>query len=231
MLLLSAPSRRDAKHELFKANTLSAAVGLSVLLHTAGLAALLMSEVAPYWAPRFEVVEITLVPALVLDGAGANSASQAIPGESAVDVSTSSFLSLTHPDIAATTSSQNWSGNINAGRAFDLPIPDAFRPRTPALAFGALADQLDCFAAGISTRDASGRARHAHWPCASDDPPLRAHVTMPSPTYAAQAGEIGADSDYRTFKTIQPVFDESLFPDKVPEANRAFKDWFRGLFR
>jgi hypothetical protein len=40
-----------------------------------------------------------------------------------------------------------------------------------------------------------------------------------------------ADGDYRTFKTIQPIFDESLFPDKVPEGNRAFKGWFRGLFR
>jgi hypothetical protein len=231
MLLLSAPSRRDAKHGLFKANALSAAVGISVLIHTAGLAALLMPKVAPYSAPRLEIVEITLVPAQVLDGDGANNASQAIPGNSAFDVSTSSFLSLTHPDIAATTSSQNWSGSINAGRGFDLPMSDAFRSRTPALAFGALADQLDCFAAGISTRDASGRARHAHSPCASDDPMLRAHVTMPSPTSSWVAGEVGADSDYRTFKTIQPIFDESLFPDKVPDANRAFKGWFRGLFR
>jgi hypothetical protein len=236
MLRLTAPSRRGARHELLKANTLSAAAGTSVLVHTATLAALLIQEVAPYLPPRLEVVEITLVPAQVLDGARANSASEAIPGNSSVETLTQSFLSLTHPDMAARAPSPDWPGGINAGRSFDLPMSDAFGPRAPALALGALAlgalaDQLDCFAAGISKRDASGRSRRAHSPCASDDPRLRAHATMPTPTYAWVAGEVGADNDYRTFKTIQPIFDESLFPDKVPDANCAFKGWFRGLFR
>jgi hypothetical protein len=235
MLRLTAPSRRGARHELFKANTLSAGAGISVLVHTAAFAALLMQEVAPYSPPRLEVVEITLVPAEVLDGARANSASEAIPGDNSVEALTQSFLSLTHPDMAARAPSPDWPGGINAGRAFDLPfdlpMSDAFRPRTPAPALGALADQLDCFAAGTSKRDASAPSRRVHSPCASDDPRLRAHATMPSPTYAWVAGEVGADNDYRTFKTIQPIFDESLFPDKVPDANRAFKGWFRGLFR
>ena len=109
-------------------------------------------------------------------------------------------------------------------------MPDTFRPRTRALAFNTLANMLDCFAVGISTRDASGHEHGAHSPCALDDPLVRAHVTMPSPIYAAQASEISADNDYRTFKTIQPVFDESLFPDKVPEANRTLKRSISGWF-
>jgi hypothetical protein len=177
------------------------------------------------------VVEVTLVPAQVLDDARANSVSEAIPGDSSVEALTQSFLSLTQPDMAAKAPSPDWPGGINAGHASDLPSPDTFRSRAPALAFGALTAMLDCFAAGISTREASGRGRRAHSPCASADSLLGAHFMMPSPTYASRAGEVGADSDYRTFKTIQPIFDETLFPDKVPDANRAFKGWFRGLFR
>jgi hypothetical protein len=190
-----------------------------------------MLKVAPYSPPRLDVVEITLVPAQVLGSARANDpVSAGIPVDRQVDVSVSSFLSLTHPNIAAGRSSQNWPGSIDSGHAFDLPVPDTFKSRSPARAFDALANMLDCFAVG-ATRDASERSPRAHSPCASDDQLLRAHVTVPSLTYAAQAGEIGADSDYRTFKTIEPTFDESLFPDKVPDANRVLKRSIFGLFR
>jgi hypothetical protein len=41
---------------------------------------------------------------------------------------------------------------------------------------------------------------------------------------------LGTGDDYRTFKTIRPMFDESLFPEKKPQANRALEKWFMGLF-
>ena len=135
---LTAPSRRGARHELFKANTLSAAVGISVLVHTAALAAFLMQEVAPYSPPRLEVVEVTLVPAQVLDDARANSVSEAIPGDSSVEALTQSFLSLTHPDMAAkapSRASPGWrrqSPRITDMEASGVPsscaAPEASRP-------------------------------------------------------------------------------------------------------
>ncbi len=43
-------------------------------------------------------------------------------------------------------------------------------------------------------------------------------------------GALRTGVDYRAFKTILPLFDEALFPEKAPQANRALKQWFMGLF-
>jgi hypothetical protein len=48
---------------------------------------------------------------------------------------------------------------------------------------------------------------------------------------ASLASANSADSDYRTFKTIQPVFDESLLPQEIPPANRALESWIVRLLR
>jgi hypothetical protein len=46
----------------------------------------------------------------------------------------------------------------------------------------------------------------------------------------SNGGALRTGVDYRAFKTILPLFDESLFPEKAPQANRALKQWFMGLF-
>jgi len=210
-------------------HTLSAAVGASILAHTAAIGALLMVKPVPHLSPTLEIIEISLVPGHELGSARANNVLGEVPAESSVGVSVP--LSLVRPDVTATASSPNWSRSVNMGRSFDVPNLPTFGRQTQTHNFDTLATMLDCLAVGDSTRGASRRPRRAHPPCASDDPTLRAPAMTVLPTYAPRPSEIGADSDYLTFKASQSVFYESPLPDQVQQANRAFENWILGLFR
>ena len=223
--------RRGAKDKFRKVNTLSVAVGVSALVHTVAIGALLTLKPVPGSPAPVEIFEVSLVPDQVGGRPHPNNLSSAILGDRSADVSAVAFLSLTHPDVAATTSSPDWFRNVNAGRSFDVPVLPTFRSPTHAPAFDMLATMLDCLAVGGSTRGASGRSRPAHPPCASDDDPsLRARVMTLLPMYPSQPSETSAGIDYRTFMPSQSVFHESVFPDEVPPANRALEKWIVGLF-
>jgi len=201
---------------------LSAVVGVSVLAHMAAIGALVMLEPMPHSVPTVEMIEVSLVPQQALSSPRANNASGAIANASAV----APLLSL---DATALGSPPNWSSSLNISRSFDMPGLPAFKQRTHTRAFDTLATMLDCLAVGGSTREASGSSRRTHPPCTSDDPLLRGPVMTLLPTYASQPGS--TDNLYRTFKSSQSVFDESLFPDEVPPAIRALENWIIGLFR
>jgi len=217
---MSAPARKGAQAERHNAHRLSAIVGASALAHAAALGALLMSEPVPVFTPQ-EVIEISLVPE--------RAAPRAVAGDPRADGSAAAPSG--RPDVPASAASRDWLRGIGVGHAFAVPGPSSFGVHTPAPAFDTLAATHDCLATGRATGGGSGRARHPTWPCAWEDPPLRTFLTAQRPTDASRPNEVGADNDYRTFKTIQPLFDESLFPDKVPQANGALKGWFANLFR
>jgi len=226
-MLKSSTSPRSAKEE---SRALSAAVSVSVLAHAVALGTLLMLKPAQHLAPALQVIEISLVPDQAPDSLQANSLSGAAPGDGSAHVSVVPFLSLTRPEITATASSPDWSPSVDTARSIDAPRPPAFRPHTHALAFDTLATMLDCLAVGGSTH-AAGRSRRVHPPCGADDPVLRAPVLTFSQTSTSQPNEIGTDSDYRTFRPLQPVFYESVLPSEVAPANRAFENWIAGIFR
>ena len=90
---------------------------------------------------------------------------------------------------------------------------------------------LDCLTPGRSRRGESKRSLPAHPPCPSEYPFLRAPVMRDLPMDASQPSVKNSDSDYRTFETIQPLFDESLLHQEVPPANRALKNWIGRLLQ
>ena len=223
----STSSHRSAQEE---SRALSAAVSVSVVAHAVALGTLLMLKPVLHSAPPLAVIEISLVPDQAPGRLHANNPSGAPPGETAAEVSVAPFLSLTRPAVTRKASSPDWSRSVDTARSFDMPSLPTFRPHTHALVFDTLATMLDCLAIGGSTH-AAGRSRHLHPPCGSDDPPVRAPVSTFSQTSTSQPNEIGTDSDYRTFRPLQPVFYESVLPTEVAPANRAFENWIAGMFR
>jgi hypothetical protein len=189
------------------------------------IGALLMLKPAPPMAPPLETIEVWIEPEQALGRAYANNMYARIPADGSADVSAAPPLSPTHPNVAGNASLPNWS---RMDLAFDVPAFWTFRPRTQALAFDILAGMLDCLAVGGSARGASGRSRRVHPPCTSEYPLFRVSVPTVVPTDESQSSETNADSDYRTFKPIQPDFLESLFPEGVP--NHALKNGILGLF-
>ncbi len=213
-----APSHRNAKHGLRKVNALSAAAALfAVVAHAAAIGVLLTIRPQPYPAPREEMIEVSIEPEEAPDRHRSNGPSDAIAGDRRADAS-------------ATAGPSNGSGGVNAGYAFSVPARPAFELPAQSSLSDALRRMLDCLAQG-SNNEAAARRRDMRPPCLFAGLPLRAPV-MPS-TNGSESDENGvrAGDDYRHFKTERPMFDELLLPDKVPEANRALKSWFAGLFR
>jgi hypothetical protein len=200
------------------------------LAHAVAIGALLELKPVPPFAPTLEVIEISLVPEQTLATLGANNLSGTIPQDGSSGVSQMLLLSLTRPDVMSRASSPDWSHIANMGRSFDLPTRPQFAPHTHAPAFDTRAIVLDCLAVGGSMRQASGHSRGAQMPCAGD-PSLPAPVIGRLPTYASRPSENGADNDYRNFKPSRSVFNESLLPDEVPQANRAFENWIVRLLQ
>jgi len=202
------------------AHTLSGAVGVSVLAHAVAIGALVTLWPTPFPAPDLDVIEVSIVTEQPPSRAAANNKNIRMPPDGPADIPAAPALTSTDPSAPGTASSPNWSG---MDHAFDVPARPAFRADTQALAPDALAGMLDCLGLGGSTRGASGRPSHP--PCPSNDPLLPAHVLTVLAADEWQPSEISAGDDYRNFKPIQPGFDESLFPDKVPPANRALEKW------
>jgi hypothetical protein len=150
-----------------------------------------------------------------------------IPVDGSADVLAPPPLSLTYPSVAVTASLTNWS---RMDHLFDLPALPRFRLPTHALVLDAFGGMLECFAVGGFARGAIVRSRRVHPPCTSD-PLFPASVPPVLPIYTSQPSEIRADNDYRTFRPSRSIFDQSLFPDEVPSANRALEKWIVGLFR
>jgi hypothetical protein len=135
------------------------------------------------------------------------------------------------PDIPATPPSSDWPGGVNAGHLLDLPAPPTFKSGTRSHGLDMLGTMLDCLTVEGFSRQTPGRPLREHPPCTWTNLPLRAPVTrFPTDEPEPQEGALWADEGYRTFETIRPMFDESLLPKKVPQANRALKKWFMELF-
>lgn len=200
---------------------LSATVGVSILAHTAAVGVLLMHNPVPYPAPPLDTIEISIVPEQPPTSPYAKNMFAGTASEALLQSSTS-------PKVAATGLTSDWP---RMDHSFDMPVPSTFRPHTRGLAFDTLAAMLDCLTPGGSRRGESKRLLPAHPPCPSEYPFLRAPVTRDLPMDASQPSVKNSDSDYRTFKTIQPLFDESLLHQEVPPANRAFKNWIGRLLQ
>jgi hypothetical protein len=215
-----------SKGKLCQVNTRSVTVGLSALAHLAAIGVLLAFRPAPYPdpAPTFEAVEVSIVPDATPDGRP-NEPSGNNPGASPGNVSTVPFPSLTRWDATATGQPSD-RPDVPRG-AFGLPAQPTFKSPAPGLDM--LGTMLDCQA--VEGREASRRPLHPHPPCAYADLALRAPVTKFQTDVPGSTDGAWADEAHRTFKTIQPLFDESLFPEKVPQANRVLRQWITGLFR
>ena len=200
-----APSRQLAREKLRTVNTLSVAIAISALAHTAAIGALLTVK-PPRLAPALQMIQISLVPVEAL--VPASNLSGAIPGDRSI-----------RPDVSATASPPNWPESGNWGHLIDVPALPPFKPHARSRAFDRLGTILDCPVVEGSTLGASGRPR-PH--CASADLPFR----VPEPSGSG----VRADDGHQTFKPDQSVFDESPFPDDVPPAVRALEKWILGLF-
>jgi hypothetical protein len=174
---------------------------------------------APYPdpAPGLDTVEVSIEfePA---PGSYASEMSSDNPTRQLTDLSATAFPSLP-------------PGGTDAGPSFDLPVRPTFNPRTPSLRLDALGAMLDCLTVEDMSHEATKHPPRARPPCPYANLPLRA----PLAGFELNGSESNRDAfrtgdDYRTFKTIQPMFDESLFPEKVPQANRDLKKWIMGLF-
>ena len=186
--------------------TPSTTVALSALAHSAAIGVLLMLlRPVPYPdpAPTVMTVEVSIEP-------------EQAPGSG--------------PDVTARAPPSEGPGSMR--QTFDLPARPSFKFVEQFLGIDRLGAMLDCLTVGGLSREAPGQPPRAHRPCAYADlalgPPM-----IKLPAEESESGESAAriGADYRTFKTIQPMFDESLFPEKKPQANRALKKWFMGLFQ
>lgn len=207
-------------------NTSSAAVGIAAFAHLAAIGLLLtLLRPVPYPdgpAPTVVAVEVS-IEAEPPSGRRPNASSGQTPSER--DVS-----SLIGPDVTAAGSPSDRPGPTRG--MFDLPAQPTFTSPTQSLGFDGLGDMLDCLTVEGLKRRASRDPLRAHPPCAYTDLALRAPVPkLPTDAFESSGSELRTGADYRTFKTIQPMFDESLFPEKKPETNRALKKWFMGLFQ
>jgi hypothetical protein len=198
----------------------STPVGMALLAHAAAIGVLLMLKPPqPFVAPP-EVFEVSIV---VEDDARPNNLPRTTPNDGSIGGSAMPLPPPDRPDVNATASP--WSWPAEAGPSFDVPGLSNSRSHGPSPVFDQLGAMLDCLAAEGSAR----RQHRQRPPCAFAGLPLRAPgATFPT---AAPDPTVRAGDDYRNFETIRPQFDEALLPDKPPPVNRAFENWFSGLFR
>jgi hypothetical protein len=198
----------------------SAAVGVALLAHGTAIGVLLMLKPPQPFAAPPGVFEVSIV---IEDDPPANNPSRTPPGDGSIGASAMPSPAPVRADVTATASP--WSWPANAGPSFDVPGLSNSKSRAPSPAFDRLGAMLDCLAA-----EGSAKGQHRpRPPCAFAGLPFRA----PATAFATDTSEptIRAGDDYRKFETIRPLFDESLFPDKAPPGNRAFRKWISGLFR
>jgi hypothetical protein len=207
---------------------LSATICASVLAHTAAIGMLLMHNPVPYPAPPLDTIEISIELEQPPTIPYAKNMSAGTAAQSSAHVSEAPLQSSMYPKFAARGLTPDWP---RMDHSFDMPAPSTFRPHPHGLAFDTLATMLDCLTPGRSRRGESKRSLPAHPPCRSEYPFLSAPVMRDLPMDASQPSLKNSDSDYRTFETIQPLFDESLLHQEVPPANRALKNWIGRLLQ
>ncbi len=210
----------------------STAVSVSALAHVAAIGLLLALRPVPDPdpAPTVVAVEVSMEPEQP-SGSRPNALSGNTPPERPADASAIRFPSLNQTDVGATAPPSDGPGNVDPGHVFDLPARPTFNSRPLSPELDRLGAMLDCLTVEGLSRGASKDPHRPYPPCAYADLALRAPVAkLQKDASGSNEGALWADEAYRTFKTIQPLFDESLFPEKVPEANRALKKGFMGLF-
>jgi hypothetical protein len=229
---LSSSRHRGSRRARRTMDALPIAVGVSVLVHAAGIGVPILLRPVPYPPAALETIEIALVTERAHSKAGAKEGSDgAIRSDGLAGVSPAALSPAT-----PVTALPQWS--LGAGRslgvgtthAFDLPILPGpqWPPQTSVrVALGAAAD---CPTVNGSTRTA---ARHE--PCVSaqpDDPLGYAPTTTRWPVNAPQPSKVGRENDDWTFTGSPSVLGQSiLLPDTAPPANRALRSWVVGLFR
>ena len=138
------------------------------------------------------------------------------------------FPSLTRRDVTATPRPSDWP-DASTRDMFDLTAPPAFRTHALSPGLDMLGRMLDCLE--DPSHEGPRRPLRAHPPCPYADVPFRAPMAkLETSESESNGGALWTGVDYRAFKTILPLLDESLFPEKAPQANLALKQWFMGLF-
>jgi hypothetical protein len=204
------------------------AVGVSVLVHAAGIGALILLRPVPYPPAALETIEIALVTERAHSKAGAKEGSDgAIRSDGLAGVSPAA-LSPATPVTALPQWSFGTGRSLGVGttHAFDLSILPGPQLPPQATVPDALGAAADCPTVNGST------ARHA--PCLSaqsDDPLGYAPTTTWFPINAPRPGKVGRENDDWTFTGSPSVLGQSiLLPDTAPPANRALRSWVVGLF-
>ena len=207
---------------------LSATIGLSALAHAAALGVLLMHHPVPHPAAPLDTIEISIEPEPPPPIPYAKNMLAGTAAESSAHAPEALLQPSMCPKVAPTGLTPDWPRMVHS---FDMPAPSTFQPHPHSLAFDTLATMLDCLTPGRARRWESERSLPAQPPCPSEYPSVRAPVMRDLPVDASQASVRNSDSDYRTFPTIQLLFDESLLHQEVPPANRAFEKWIGRLLR
>jgi hypothetical protein len=235
---LSSSRRHGSGRARRTTNASPAAIGVSVLLHAAGIGALLSLRPVPYPLTTLETIEIALVTAPAHAHAGANDGSSgAIKGDGLAGVAPAALspampVTALPPQWALGASATLAAGlSVGTGTKHALGLPTLREPQSPQTSVtDALGDAAACPAVSGSTRTT---ARHAPCVSAQPDDPLGYAPTMTRfPVDAAQPGKVGRENDDWTFTQSPSVLGQSiLLPDTAPPGNRALRKWVVGLFR
>jgi hypothetical protein len=192
--------------KLRRVNMPPVAVGISALAHLAALGLFLALRPEPYPDPVPTVLAVEVSIEVEPPSGSRPNASSAQTLEMPADVS-----SLIGPNVTAAGPSSDRPASTRG--MFNLPARPTFTSPAPSLGFDKLGAMLDCLTVEGLTRGASRNPLHPPPPCAYADLALRPPVPKsPTDAFESSGSELRTGADYRAFKTIQPLFDESLFP-------------------
>jgi hypothetical protein len=227
LMRLSSSRHRGSRQRAVHA--LPIAVGVSVLVHAAGIGVPILLRPVPYPPAALETIEIALVTERAHGKAGTNDGSgSATKSDGPAGVSPAALAPSTPVTALPPQRSVGASISLGAGTTHAFDLPSLPGPQLPPQATvpDALGAAADCPTVNGST------ARHA--PCLSaqsDDPLGYAPTTTRFPINAPRPGKVGRENDDWTFTRSPSVLGQSiLLPDTAPPANRALRSWVVGLF-
>src|ERR1700722_1278253 len=227
LMRLSSSRHRGSRQRAVHA--LPIAVGVSVLVHAAGIGVAVLISPVPYPPAALETIEIALVTERAHGKAGTNDGSgSATKSDGPAGVSPAALAPSTPVTALPPQRSVGASISLGAGTTHAFDLPSLPGPQLPPQATvpDALGAAADCPTVNGST------ARHA--PCVSaqsDDPLGYAPTTTWFPINAPRPGKLGRENDDWTFTGSPSVLGQSiLLPDTAPPANRALRSWVVGLF-
>jgi hypothetical protein len=230
---LSSSRHRGSRRARRTMNVPPIAVGVSVLVHAAGIGVLVLLRPAPYPPAALETIEIALVTERAHGKAAANDGSgSAIKSDGPAGVSPAALAPSTPVTALPPQRSVGASRSLGAGTTHAFDLPSLPGPQLPPQATvpDALGAAADCPTVSRSTRTTARQA-----PCLSAQPddPLGYAPTMTwLPVNAPQPSKVGRENDDWTFTRSPSVLGQSiLLPDAAPPANRALRSWVVGLFR